>query len=158
GGYGRRRNRDTTPRLDELAARSVWFDFANAPAPGTMASVPAIHVSRFFHSGIALGPERRPDPPKVLPENVTLAEILKAARYTTAAILSHEYFNDWGLDQGFDTYDNTIGATPDPMRSTSSAITDKAEAWLTERGGKKWFLWTHYIDPHGRYVAHPGER
>ena len=22
----------------------------------------------------------------------------------------------------------------------------------------KWFLWLHYIDPHGRYVAHPGDR
>ena len=28
-------------------------------------------------------------------------------------------------------------------------------AWISRQQGKKWFLWAHYIDPHGRYVAHP---
>src|SRR5690606_24689825 len=29
-------------------------------------------------------------------------------------------------------------------------------AWIARQGTKKWFLWTHYIDPHGYYVRHPG--
>ena len=28
-------------------------------------------------------------------------------------------------------------------------------AWVSRQQGKKWFMWAHYIDPHGRYVAHP---
>ncbi|MCX5748440.1 MAG: sulfatase-like hydrolase/transferase, partial [Proteobacteria bacterium] len=28
-------------------------------------------------------------------------------------------------------------------------------AWVSRQQSKKWFLWAHYIDPHGRYVAHP---
>src|SRR5262249_10629190 len=157
GGYGKTRHRNTTPNLDELVRRSVSFTFANAPAAGTMASVPAIIASKFFHSGIALGPERRPMTPKVLPENTLLAEVMKRKGYVTEAILTHEYFNDWGLEQGFDTYDNSLGAKFNPESITSQDVTAKAEAFIAKQGQKKWFLWCHYLDPHGRYVAHPGE-
>jgi arylsulfatase A-like enzyme len=158
GGYKARRGRDTTPVLDALVKRAVNFDFANAPAAGTMASVPAILTSRFFHSGIALAEPKNPgDPPKLKPENTTLLEVMKRGGYTTGAILTHEYFNDWGMDQGADTYDNSLGKTPDPFRTSAAALTDKAEAWMAGREGH-FFLWLHYIDPHGRYVPHPGER
>lgn len=157
GGSKARRGRDTTPRLATLSEKSVDFLDANAAAPGTMASIPAIVVSRFFHSGIHLGPERPPMPPKVLEDNTTIAEVMKRGGYRTGAILSHEYFNDWGLDQGFDTYDNQLGEKPDPYGTKARAVTDKAVAWIAEQHDRRWFLWTHYIDPHGRYVAHPGE-
>jgi arylsulfatase A-like enzyme len=157
GGYGKTRHRNTTPNLDELVKHSVSFNFANAPAAGTMASVPAIVASKFFHSGIALGPERRPMPPKVLPENTLLAEVMKRKGYITEAILTHEYFNDWGLEQGFDTFDNALGAKYNPESITSQDVTAKAESFIAKQGQKKWFLWCHYLDPHGRYVAHPGE-
>jgi choline-sulfatase len=156
GGYRERRGRDTTPNLARLADRSVSFEFANAPSAGTMASIPAILTSRFFHSGIALGEERKGKPPKLKPQNVLISEILKEAGYKTGAILTHEYFNDWGMEQGFDTYDNTLGARPDPYRITSDKLTDRALAWIGEHADDRWFLWLHYIDPHGRYVAHPG--
>ncbi len=160
GGYrdGPKR-RDTTPRLAELVERSVSFTFANAPSAGTMASVPAILTSRFFHSGIALDETtRKPKmPPKLKPENVTLPEVMKRGGYTTGAILSHEYFNDWGMNQGVDDYDNSIGKKPDPFRVSSHESTDRAISWISRHSQKKWFLWVHYLDPHGRYVAHPGE-
>ncbi len=157
GGYREKSGRNTTPNLDKLVARSVSFTFAQAPSAGTMASVPAIQTSKFFHSGIALSGERRPKPPKVLDENTLLAEVMKRGRYRTGAILSHEYFNDWGLEQGFDTYDNEVGAKRDPFKITSHVLTDKALEWISRHSRQKWFLWVHYIDPHGRYVAHPGE-
>ncbi|MBI4508353.1 MAG: sulfatase-like hydrolase/transferase [Deltaproteobacteria bacterium] len=158
GGYKERRGRDTTPRLAELASRSISFSFANAPSAGTMASIPAILTSKFFHTGIALMPPRRnPAPPILKPENTLLAEVMKRGGYRTGAILTHEYFNDWGLDQGVDSYDISIGAKPDAFRISSHDVTDKAQAWIARHGSTKWFLWAHYIDPHGRYVAHPGE-
>ncbi len=156
GGYAKKTGRDTTPRLGELARRAVNFEFANAPSAGTMASIPAIVTSKFFHSGIYLGPERRPRPPKVLAENVTIAEIMKQAGYKTGAIVTHEYFTDWGLDQGFDSYDNELGAKSDPFGIKADKTTEKAQAWIAKQGKPPWFLWVHYIDPHGRYVAHPG--
>jgi arylsulfatase A-like enzyme len=152
GGY----DRDTTPRLQELVDRAVSFTFANAPSAGTMASVPAIITSKFFHSGIALDENRKKGmPPKLKPENTTLPEIMKRGGYTTGVILSHEYFNDWGMEQGVDDYDNTIGKKPDADRVSSDQSTARSLAWITRHTNKKWFLWVHYLDPHGHYVAHP---
>jgi len=147
--------RDTTPRLADLVTRSTSFTFANAPSAGTMASIPAILTSKFFHSGIAIGDVIPGQPPKILPENTTLPEIMKRAAYTTGVIGSHEWWNDWGLEQGVDDYDNSIGKTGDPYRVAADKVTDHALAWISRQQSKKWFLWAHYIDPHGRYVAHP---
>ena len=158
GGYGRRTGRETTPRLAELARRSVSFTFANAPSAGTMASVPAILTSKFFHSGIALDEKniRRGFPPKLKDQNLLVSELFKAAGYRTGAILTHEWFGEWGLQQGWDTYDNLVPKS-DPYGVTSDRLTDAALNWIGQRAGDQWFLWVHYIDPHGRYVAHPGE-
>ncbi|HWO23044.1 MAG TPA: sulfatase-like hydrolase/transferase [Kofleriaceae bacterium] len=157
GGYrdGPRR-RDTTPRLAELVSRSTSFAFAQAPSAGTMASIPAIVTSRFFHSGIAIDENMpRGTPPKIMAENTTLPEVMKRAGYATGVIGSHEWWNNWGLEQGVDDYDNSIGKTADPFRVAADKVTDHALAWISRHQGRKWFLWAHYIDPHGRYVAHP---
>ena len=156
GGY----ERNTTPHLDKLVARSTSFTFANAPSAGTMASMPAILTSKFFHSGIGLEYKgvRRGLPPRLKKENVLVSEILKRAKYTNGAVLTHEYFNDWGMQQGFDTYDNDLGAKHDPYIIAADRTTDRGLAWIARHHRKHWFLWMHYIDPHGRYVAHPGEK
>jgi arylsulfatase A-like enzyme len=157
GGYIEKRQRNTTPNLDQLVKKSISFSFCNAPSAGTMASIPAIQTSKFFHSGIALSGERRPKPPKILDDNLMFAEVMKRGEYKTGAILSHEYFEDWGIEQGFDSYDNSIGATRDPKRITSHELTDKTVSWVARHSSDKWFLWVHYIDPHGHYMPHPGE-
>lgn len=158
GGYLEKKKRDTTPHLDRLVERSVSFTFANAPSAGTMASVPAILTSKFFHSGIALDENVKPrTPPRLKPENLLISEIAKAQGYRTGAVLTHVYFKDWGMEQGFDTYDNDLGAKYEPARVTSHDVTDKAIAWIAGAGRQKWFLWLHYLDPHGYYVEHPGE-
>ncbi|MBP6846421.1 MAG: sulfatase, partial [Kofleriaceae bacterium] len=96
-------------------------------------------------------------PPRLKPENLTLPEIMKQGGYQTGAILSHEYFNDWGMTQGVDEYDNDIGKTHDPNRVSSDRVTDRALAWIARRPTGKWFLWLHYLDPHAQYVAHPDD-
>ncbi len=156
---GSNRTRDTTPELAKLAARSTDFTFAQAPSAGTMASIPAILTSKFFHSGIALDETRNKHgmPPRLKPENLTLPEIMKQGGYATGAILSHEYFNDWGMQQGVDNYDNEIGKTHDPYRVSSDRLTDRALAWISRHPTGKWFLWIHYLDPHSQYVEHPGD-
>lgn len=157
GGHAARRGRDTTPNLAKLAERSVSFAFANAPSAGTMASVPSILTSKFFHSGIALDEKVSPGmPPRLEPSNVTLPEIMKRQGYVTGAVLGHVYFEDFGLAQGFDSYDNSLGKTYDPAAVTSAELTDRAIAWIQSHADDKWFLWVHYLDPHAAYVAHPG--
>ncbi len=155
GGY----ERDTTPELAKFVKRSANFTFANAPSAGTMASIPAILTSKFFHSGIALEEDvPRGTPPRLKDENTLLHELFKKKGYSTGAILSHEYFNDWGMDQGVDSYDNSVGKKRDPSAVTSEILTDRSIAWIGKQRNRKWFLWTHYIDPHGYYVSHPGDK
>ncbi len=150
------KKRDTTPRLAELASKATSFTFCNAPSAGTMASIPAILTSKFFHSGLALDENLPPgNPPKIKPENTTLPELLKRAGYRTGVVASHHYWNNWGLDQGVDDYDNSIGQKDDPYMVAADRVTDHALAWISRQQGHKWFMWAHYIDPHGRYVAHP---
>jgi arylsulfatase A-like enzyme len=157
GGYAKSaKARNTTPELAKLVARSTSFTFANAPSAGTMASIPAILTSKFFHSGIALDETPAPgNPPRIKPENTTLPEIMKRGGYYTGVIASHHWWNDWGLEQGVDEYDNSIGKKDDPYMIAADRVTDHILAWVTRHQTKKWFLWAHYIDPHGRYVAHP---
>ena len=151
GGY----KRDTTPHLAELVKSSTTFTFCNAPSAGTMWSIPAIITGKFYSYGIAVDENRPPGtPPKLKEENTLLPEIMKRAGYHTGVIASHDYWNDWGMDQGVDEYDNTIGKVPDPYRSPADKVTDHALAWISRQPGK-WFLWAHYIDPHGYYVNHP---
>ncbi|HEY5923119.1 MAG TPA: sulfatase, partial [Kofleriaceae bacterium] len=150
------KKRDTTPRLAELVKKSTSFAFCNAPSAGTMASIPAILTSKFFHSGLALDENLPPgNPPRIKNENTTLPELLKRAGYRTGVIGSHHYWNDWGLDQGVDDYDNAIGKNSDPFIVAADKVTNHAIAWISRQQGHRWFLWAHYIDPHGRYVAHP---
>jgi choline-sulfatase len=159
GGYATGpKRRDTTPNLAKLVARSSNFVYAQAPSAGTMASIPAILTSKYFHSGIALDENRPPgSPPGILPENTLVTELLRDHGYRTGVIGSHEWWTGWGLDQGVDPkdYDNSIGAKPDPKRVVADKITDHALAWISRQQGKKWFLWAHYIDPHGHYMPHP---
>jgi arylsulfatase A-like enzyme len=156
GGYIEKKGRDTTPNLKKLVDRSVSFSFTQAPSAGTMASVPAILTSKFFHSGIALDESFKV--PKLREQNVLISEILKDEGYYTGAILTHYYFNNWGMEQGFDTYDNSLGAKRAPRAVTDDRLTDKALEWIGRNASRpKWFLWLHYLDPHGRYVEHPGE-
>ena len=156
GGYYQKTKRNTTPRLAELVERSTSFRWAQAPSAGTMASIPAILTSRFFHSGIAIDDNvPRGTPPKILPINVTLPELMKRAGYYTGAIGSHEWWNNWGVEQGVDEFDNSLGKNHSPFDSSAHKVTDKILAWVSRQQNKKWFMWAHYIDPHGRYVAHP---
>jgi choline-sulfatase len=157
GGYADGpKHRDTTPNLAALVKRSVSFTFTNAPSAGTMASIPAILTSKYFHSGIALD-ENRPagTPPGIMLENTTLPEIMKRKGYATGVVSSHVWWNNWGFEQGVDDYDNSIARTDDPYRVAADKVTDHVLAWVSRQQGKRWFMWAHYIDPHGRYVAHP---
>ncbi len=159
GGYATGpKKRDTTPRLAELVKQSTSFTFTQAPSAGTMASIPAILTSKYFHSGIALD-EKRPagTPPGILPENTTLMEIMRRGDYKTGVIGSHEWWTGWGFEQGVEPedYDNSIGRIADPNRIVADKVTEHALAWISRQQGKKWFLWAHYIDPHGHYMAHP---
>jgi len=145
--YGYERIR--TPIIDGLADQGVLFENAYAQAVMTLPShtsimsghVPPAHGVRINGSAI------------VRPEVETLAEILKAAGFATGATVSAMVLDSmFGLDQGFDYYDDNVpeSGSHDVFFSQRPAgeVTDAALAWLNTARAGRWFLWAHYFDPH----------
>jgi choline-sulfatase len=141
----------STPNLDALAGRGTRFARCDTAAPITLPS----------HSTILTGlfPPRhgvRDNGTFVLsPKVETVAELLAARGYDTAAVVSAVVLaRQQGLDQGFRIYDDDLGAgyaagTLVAERSAEAATT----AALAAMKGLKppFFLWVHYFDPHEEY-------
>lgn len=150
GAYG---GRARTPRLDALAARGVRYDFAHAHAVLTLPSHASILTGRYpfehgirDNSGYRLGTGER-----------TLAGLLKQAGYATGAFIGafplHARF---GLNQGFDVYDDRLSENP---ASADFVIAERSAAdvaaavreWISSQQGR-WFSWVHVFDPHAAYA------
>ena len=149
--------RAITPTLDGLAGRGVRFVTAVAHVPLTGPSHASILTGR-----TPLGHGMRDNGAYVLPTGVgTVAEAFKTAGYRTAAFVSGFPLNRrFGLDRGFETYDDHLPRGADPRRTayverTADRTTDAALAWLDARPQESspLFLWVHYFDPHAPYEA-----
>ena len=153
GAYGYKAAR--TPALDRLAAAGVRFDDATAHAVLTLPAHAALLSGRYPGAfGIKLNGMG------ALPSDaITLAERLKTSGYRTGAIVASPVLaRGYGLDQGFDDYDDRIrGEAAETvaiadLQRTADEITTTARQWLGAQQGP-WFLWVHYYDPHLPYAA-----
>jgi arylsulfatase A-like enzyme/Tfp pilus assembly protein PilF len=150
GSYGNGNVR--TPILDGLADAGVLFENAYSPAVMTLPS----HAS--IHTGL-LPPAHgvRDNGTYQLSAGVeTLAEVLKAAGYNTGAAVGAVVLDSmFGLEQGFDFYDDNLPASGphDTFFSQRNAgrVTDASLGWLATVKDSRWFLWAHYFDPHSPY-------
>lgn len=141
-----------TPNIDELARRGALFTRAFAHTPLTLPSHASILIGTTpldhgVHDNINF---------IVRPEHTTLAELLKANGYKTAAIVSASPLDSrFGLAQGFDLYDDTFMApgTPktSPAEQKAEVAVGKALRWLRGMRSEPWFLWIHVWDPHSDY-------
>jgi arylsulfatase A-like enzyme/predicted Zn-dependent protease len=146
-----------TPHLDSIAEDGVLFEDVTAPVPITLPSHASILTGRYpTRTGV------RNNGTFVLPQDeTTLAEVLAKAGFRTAAVVAaHPLHRRYGLDQGFDLYDDSFpalegfrGGGPQmffPERN-AKAVTDRAlEVWNDLGEGPR-FLWVHYFDPHAPY-------
>jgi arylsulfatase A-like enzyme/Flp pilus assembly protein TadD len=146
-----------TPALDALAASGVRFAQALAPVPLTL---PA-HASLFT----GLEPREhglRDNGAGRLPAAaIPIAEELRAAGYATAAAVGSRVLDRrFGLDRGFDVYDDRMAAerigefgyAERPAREVVAALLAAA---ATLDAAKPRFLWAHFYDAHAPYDA-PG--
>jgi len=161
---------DTTPHIDALAARGVRFADTTVPWPKTWPSMAAMVTGKYPQTnGIRLRP-RRPLPA----ENVTLAEALRDAGYATGAVVANVNLGrNFGFDQGFDHFVESWADEAKRLTGKTSfrnapglvkrftngrIVTDQGLAALDALGAGKdrpFFLWVHYIDPHGPYLPPP---
>jgi arylsulfatase A-like enzyme/Flp pilus assembly protein TadD len=141
----------STPTLDALAREGVRFQLAISASPLTLPShasiltglYPPAHGVR--HNGL-FRLEARFD---------TLAERLHSAGYATGAVMGSVVLaRRYGLDQGFERYDDEVSphaAVPGGyLERDADAVTDRALEWLST-ARRPFFLWTHYYDPHFEY-------
>jgi len=143
--------RNATPTIDALAAEGAAFPSAVSPVPVTM---PA-HASIFTgllprHHGVR-------DNSQTLAEGIpTLGESLKELGYATGAVISgFPLDHRFGLNRGFDHYDDALPPSASFARERKAPqATSAALKWLSE-APEPWFLWVHYYDPHDPYAA-PG--
>ena len=140
-----------TPVLDELAQKGVLFENAFCQVPLTLPSHASILTGLYPPShGVRL------NGPYYLPPNVpTLAGILKQNGYSTAAFVSAFVLDSqFGLDRGFDVYDDDTREQSSTYMAerTAELTTQRVIEWLGQRQEYPFFLWVHFFDPHLPYV------
>jgi arylsulfatase A-like enzyme/Tfp pilus assembly protein PilF len=146
----------STPNLDRLASHGAQFGFAHAHAVVTLASHASILTGRYpYEHGIRDNTGYRLDA-----SQPTAATLLKARGFTTGAFIGgFPLDRRFGLNAGFDLYDDRLNAATGPDSSDrerpANAVVDAALRWIRAQPGK-WFAWVHVYDPHAPYRP-PGE-
>lgn len=149
-------SRKTTPNIDALAADSVMFNHAVSHVPITLPS----HCSMLTGTTPLYHRVRDNTSYRLAESNVTLAEILHENGFVTAAIIGAFILDSqFGLDQGFDTYNDDIRKGKDKKwgfisERRAEEVTRLANAWLERNHKDRFFLFVHYFDPHAEYELH----
>lgn len=140
-----------TPQIDRLCAESARFDPALSPAPLTLPAHATIMTG-------LLPPEhgaRNNGAFALAPQFTTIAEVLAARGYTTAAFVAAlPLERRAGLDQGFTVYDDELPSGRGDFgyaERPAAAIVDRALSWWRQQPSGPRFLWVHLFEPHDPY-------
>ena len=143
-----------TPFLDSLAARGIVFTNAHAHNVITLPSHTNILTGlNPYQHGV-----RENAGFKLDPAQVTVAERLHDQGYATGAFVAAFPLDArFGLNQGFDVYDDNYGKGSAKVQFTiqerrASAVLEPAVRWWQSVQGRKRFLWVHLYDPHAPYM------
>ena len=143
--------RASTPRIDALAARGARFTFAHAHAVVTLPSHTSLLTGVYpYQHGV-----RDNNGYRVKPDTTTLAMRMKRLGFATAAFVGGFPLDQrFGLNAGFDVYDDRIGETGSTVdfalpERRADAVVSSALAWAGTRSDK-WFAWIHLFDPRAR--------
>ncbi|MFC1783960.1 sulfatase-like hydrolase/transferase, partial [Planctomycetota bacterium] len=140
-----------TPRIDEIAGEGILFKKAHTPVPLTLPAHCSMLTGTYppyhqVHDNLGY---------KLSDSQVTVAEILQEHGYATGAIISSFVLDgQFGIDQGFDSYqdefEEPIGFGQFTERRGEEASRFACE-FLTEHQSEPFFLFLHYFDPHYEY-------
>ncbi|MDZ4775090.1 MAG: sulfatase [Planctomycetota bacterium] len=158
-------DRPTSPRIDAFAAESLLFTSAWSAAPLTMPALSSLLSGRLPDEVGAT-----PGNQDLMPSTArTLAEVVRDAGFDTAAFVANSVLcrvsaeeGDVGIQQGFAHFDDNMTgkSTEHAAHERSSADTTTATLkWIEARRDSedRFFLWVHYMDPHGPYTPSPAD-
>lgn len=140
-----------TPKIDGLASEGIVFDRAYSTVPLTLPSHASILTGLYppEHGLRVNGRDKLSSGPE------TLAGILGAQGYSTSAFVSSFVLDrKFGLDRGFQHYDDTRGQEGAQGTGTAAGVTAAALDWLSRNASSPFLCWVHYIDPHADYDPH----
>ncbi len=151
GLYGYKRK--TTPNIDKLAKKADVYNWAFAPAPYTLASVPSILAGKYpieLSNSFTGGEFDRHD-------FETLKELRKQG-YTTAMFTANIVTSSYktNLNQFFDYFwDNLTEKElnrPVWLYQKAEVVLAAVEAFVEKHKSKKFFVVVHLMEAHGPYV------
>ncbi|MBV8817684.1 MAG: sulfatase-like hydrolase/transferase [Acidobacteriaceae bacterium] len=155
-----------TPHIDSFAQNGALLRSIDAQIPLTLPSHFSLFTSTYpFENRI----EENAEPAR--PGAVTLASVLKARGYQTAAFIGSVFLEkEMGLDVGFDYYDSPfhfqafsplsgsmfLGETHRGARDRrdGALVIRSATQWLTTHRGQPVFAFVHLFDLHRPYERH----
>ena len=143
-----------TPNLLRLARNGTWYKQADCVAPLTLPSHATILSGLLpLHHGL------RNNGVGKFPERETLATLFSKAGYRTGAFVSSFVLDRrFGLNRGFETYDDEIARDPNDTAATFEAerrggeTVDRALGWLRRADARPFFAWVHLYDAHAPYA------
>lgn len=152
-GHGRR----SSPSLDRLARDGALFERHYATAPMTGPSHATLFTGLYSseHGLVKNGRMYPSEPP-------CLAEELSRAGYQTLAVVGSKVLDrQFGMDRGFDVYDDAIETDVDNRRGRrtsaerfASEVVDSALHELAAfEDDQPVFAWLHVFDPHAPFEA-----
>lgn len=149
GAYGYAR--PTSPNVDGFAAASLRFTGSRSQASCTFPSANSILTSRYPSAFLG-----QPAPsPLGIPESIpTLAEVLEQRGFRTAAVSASPVvrstpgrFNPGaGFGRGFESFDE------DCEWRNAACVNRAAIPLIRSNDQRPFFLYLHYMDPHGPYT------
>jgi len=141
-----------TPNIDRLGRAGRLFSRAFAHVPLTLPS----HIS-LLTGLLPLRHGVRDNGYRFTSAAPTLAESLKKGGFRTAAFVgSFPLDSRFGLDRGFEVYDDLYGSR-NAVRDLSFVerkaddVAARAAAWIGEHKDERFFAWVHFFDPHAPY-------
>jgi len=140
-----------TPAIDAIANTGVRFDQADSAAPLTLPSHATILSGLLpLHHGL-----RNNAAGSFPTSRETLATVFSRDGYATAAFVSSFVVDHrFGLNRGFDTYDDAVDRDSTSILDSErrgGATADAAIAWLNAKH-HPFFAWVHFYDPHAPYA------
>lgn len=156
--YGSRVSK--TPGIDRIAAGGILFEDVTTVAPSTLPAHASLMtgtspLSHGVHDNIGFYLSRNAQ---------TLATHLQDHGYETAAFVgSFVLDRRFGLDRGFQVYDDELGKTAEEMpgglvaQRRGDEVLRRALSWLEGRSkDKPFFAFVHFYDPHTPYEPPEG--
>lgn len=144
--------RDTSPRLDELAADGILFEAAFCPATNTAPSHATILTGlHTFSHGVLRNRDQLRDGVKTLAQHLGAAGFRSGA-FVSGFTLQKKHTN---LDRGFGHYDDELTRLTERL---AKQTLQAAVGWLKDEAHQRApnLLFVHFFDPHCPY-APPAE-